>query len=124
MSKRDFEELERKLEKSQGGLAQTDLQVNALKESLKAQQSAHDTQGLKVKELSETLYKIDNVQIPTLTTRLGQMSSKEELAAVKREQEEQVTTEKISSQILEPTSILDKYCTPSNTHTFECSIYS
>lgn len=44
----------------------------------------------KLKETNEIVYKLDNVQVPSINTKLSQMTTKEDLASLKREAEEKV----------------------------------
>jgi hypothetical protein len=66
------------------------LQIGSLKDALKLQTTIQETNEKKIREINETVYKIDNVQIPSITTRLGQMSSKDDLISLKRENDEKV----------------------------------
>jgi hypothetical protein len=64
--------------------------VNALKEALKTQESVSENNAIKLKETSESIYKIENVQLPAINTRLGQMASKEELIGLRNQMNTQV----------------------------------
>lgn len=66
------------------------MQIGSLKDALKLQTTIQETNEKKIREINEIVYKIDNVQIPSITTRLGQMSSKEDLISLKRENDEKV----------------------------------
>lgn len=66
------------------------MQIHAIKESIKGQQIAMENQLAKIRDLNETLYKIDNVQIPALNTRLSQMMTRDEFVVFKKEHDQQV----------------------------------
>ncbi len=82
--------MEKKQERLQSEHAQTDLQINSLKDQLKYHQNNLDTQVAKLKETNETVYKLDSIQIPAINTHLSQMTTKEDLINFKREYEQQV----------------------------------
>jgi hypothetical protein len=90
VSRKDFETHEKKQERMQSDLSQLEIGVKSLKDTLSSQQTVNDQQANKLKEMNETLYKIDNVQIPTINTRLGQLPTKDDLTSLRRDNEQQV----------------------------------
>ena len=83
--------MEKRQERVQAILNENDIQVHAIKESIRNQQTAIETQTAKIRDLNEVLYKIDNVQIPALNTRLSQMTTRDEFVAFKKEHDIQVS---------------------------------
>ena len=83
--------MEKRQERVQAILNENDIQVHAIKESMRNQQTAIETQTAKIRDLNEVLYKIDNVQIPALNTRLSQMTTRDEFVAFKKEHDIQVS---------------------------------
>ena len=90
VSRKDFETSEKKQERLQADIAQNSLQITTLKDTLKTHSTLQEANEKKLKETNEIVYKLDNVQIPSINTRLGQMTTKEDLTALKRENEEKV----------------------------------
>jgi hypothetical protein len=67
----------------QSNYVQSELQFNTLKTSLSNHDSIHQQQQEKIKELSETVFKIDSIQIPSINTKLGQMATDEDIKVLK-----------------------------------------
>ncbi len=82
--------MEKRNERMQAALNESEMQIHAIKESIKGQQMAIDGQMAKMRDLNEVLYKIDNVQIPALNTRLSQMMTRDEFVVFKKEHDLQV----------------------------------
>lgn len=90
VSNKDFELSEKKIDRLQSDLSQTDTQINALKESIRSNSNSQEQQASKIKEINDTIYKLDNVQIPAINTRLGQLATKDEFNNLKTESQEKV----------------------------------
>ena len=88
--KKDFEVMDKKQERMQTSINEFEMQIHAIKESIKGQQIGMENQLAKIRDLNETLYKIDNVQIPALNTRLSQMMTRDEFVGFKKEHDQQV----------------------------------
>ncbi len=67
----------------QSNYVQSELQLNALKTSISSHDTIHQQQQEKIKELSETVFKIDSIQIPSINTKLGQMATDEDIKILK-----------------------------------------
>ena len=92
VSRKEFETHEKKQERVQSDLTQLEIGVKSLKDTLGSQQTVNEQQASKLKDMNEILYKIDNVQIPTINTRLGQLPTKDDLTSLRRDNEQQVNT--------------------------------
>ena len=66
------------------------MQISSVQETLKTHSAIQEQHSSKLKETNDIVYKLDNVQMPSINTRLSQMVTKDDLAALKRENEEQV----------------------------------
>jgi predicted CoA-binding protein len=85
-----LEAAEKKQERLEANIQQNDYRVNALKEALKNQEILGENYAHRLKEMGESIYKIDNVQFPAINTRLGQMASKDELTGLRNQMNSQV----------------------------------
>jgi hypothetical protein len=99
-STKDIELLEKKQERIQAEQAQTDLQINSIKDQFKYHQNNLEIQTSKLKETNEIVYKLDNIQIPAINTHLSQMASKEDLINLKREHDIQVKLLKLEHPLV------------------------
>ena len=66
------------------------MDVNGVKETLKGHQQIHDTLNNKIKDMNESVYTIQNVQLQSINTKLLQTATTDQLAMVKKEMEDQV----------------------------------
>lgn len=89
----EFEALKRKQEALQDAKNQNDLQLSSIKSSLSTHEAIYQQQQDKLKELSETTYKLDSIQIPSINTRLGELATDEELKALKTSMDQQLREE-------------------------------
>ncbi len=79
----DFESLKKKHESLQAGLAQSDLELDSIKATLVKHEGVHSQHQEKIKELGETTYKLDSIQIPSINSKLGRTASDEELKSLR-----------------------------------------
>ena len=77
----------------------TEINLNTVKDVLKNQKFDQDQQATKVKELQDTVYKLENIQIPSINNQLGQLATQEELTRNRIELEEKVKLNSIKSAV-------------------------
>lgn len=62
---------------------QVNTQIAGIKDTLGANSLQNKQQEDKLKEINETLFKLDNVQVPAINTRLTQLATKDDLTKLK-----------------------------------------
>lgn len=90
VSRTDFEDLERKHSRLEANVKHADSETNGVKETIKSHQQVHDTLNHKLKEINESVYTMQNVQLQSMNTKLMQTATMDQLATVKKEIEDEV----------------------------------
>lgn len=98
MSKTEFEELDKKHEVLKSDNQKQSLEINNLKETLARNTNINETNQVKLKEINETLFNIDNIKLPTINTKLNLMVTQEQLNTVKKECKNDVDNESLKIQ--------------------------
>jgi hypothetical protein len=98
VSKNEFEELEKKHEITKGDTQAQSIELNYLKEILQKHTNINDNNQLKLKEINETLFNIDNIKLPTINTKLNLMVTQEQLNTIKKDNQNDLNNESLKIQ--------------------------
>lgn len=90
VSKLQYVTLENNHERLKGEVNRSSLETNTLRDNLTHHQAQFDSEVRKVKELNDSVFNIDQVQMPMLNSQLANMASKDELNRHKLHTEQEV----------------------------------
>lgn len=90
VNRRDLEDLSKNNEILQANINKIESKHNSTRESLKTLTNIQEQQVIKLKETSDGLYDLKNVQIPTINTRLNEFSTREDFNKFKTETDQKV----------------------------------
>ena len=91
-TKKEHETYERNVERLQGELKNAEITINNLKEQIKTQHYNHDQTTSKLREVQDTVYKLDHVHVPAINSRLDQLVTKEDVIKLKSDYDEKVNS--------------------------------
>ncbi len=82
--------MEKKHDRLEASVKHGEIETTSVKETLKTHHQVHESLNTKIKDVNESVYTIENVQLQTINTKLMQTATVDQLAAVKKEMDEQV----------------------------------
>jgi hypothetical protein len=71
------------------------MDANGVKETLKSHQQIHESLNTKIKDMNESVYTIENVQLQSINTKLMQTATTDQLVMMKKEIEDQVNFQRL-----------------------------
>lgn len=90
VSRTDFDDLEKKHTRLEANVKHAEMDANGVKETLKSHQQIHESLNTKIKDMNESVYTIENVQLQSINTKLMQTATTDQLVTMKKEIEDQV----------------------------------
>jgi hypothetical protein len=90
VSKSEFETYAKHHDRTQNELRVITNSIDTLKDTVKSHKFDHDQQMVKMREMQDSVYKMENVHIPAMNTRLNQMATQDENHKVRTDLEEKV----------------------------------
>lgn len=85
--------MEKKFEKIRADSDQSTNEIKNINEVIKTHQMVHETLHSKVKNLNESVYNIENIQMQATNSKLNQMITNDQMKVIKKELEEQLRDE-------------------------------
>jgi hypothetical protein len=75
------------------------MDANGVKETLKSHQQIHESLNTKIKDMNESVFTIENVQLQSINTKLMQTATTDQLVMMKKEIEDQVNFQQLPFMI-------------------------